>query len=265
MDFSKIKSFTIPEGNVKSLHINGVLFWSVESEPGTLSPGLYGVNNSLLASWDSLVNTYGMNCEVSYTSSNYDDKTTSPYYVLTNNGELANGKKMIIGNAASIGSYAFYVCTSLENITIPDSVTSIGRGAFSGCSSLENIIIPDSVTSINAEAFHNCSSLVDIILSKYIPTLGAQFFAGCTSLVSIQIPDSVTTIYSKVWYNCANLKRVDFSSHTAIPTLAGTDSFSGTHADLQIKAPASLIDSWKNATNWSAYADKIVTEFTNEV
>ena len=47
-----------------------------------------------------------------------------------------------------IGNNAFYECTSLTEIDIPDSVTSIGEEAFLGCKSLTSIEIPDSVTSI---------------------------------------------------------------------------------------------------------------------
>ena len=47
-----------------------------------------------------------------------------------------------------IGDYAFYDCSGLTSITIPNSVTSIGESAFIFCSSLTSITIPNSVTSI---------------------------------------------------------------------------------------------------------------------
>ena len=39
----------------------------------------------------------------------------------------------------SIGNVAFYNCTKLTSITIPDGVTSIGDYAFDGCTSLNKI------------------------------------------------------------------------------------------------------------------------------
>ncbi len=58
-----------------------------------------------------------------------------------------------------IEEYAFYGCTCLTGIIIPDSVTCIGDSAFEWCNSLTGITIPDSVTSIGNRAFDECTCL----------------------------------------------------------------------------------------------------------
>ena len=62
----------------------------------------------------------------------------------------------------AIGDGAFYACSGLENVVLPDSVTSIGEYAFTDCISLEGIIIPHSVTSIGAGAFAGCEKLKNV-------------------------------------------------------------------------------------------------------
>ena len=94
-----------------------------------------------------------------------------------------NGKAV-----TSIDSSAFWFCSNLQSITIPDSVTSIGNGVFSGCTNLQNITIPDGVTSIDKNAFYLCNSLKTITFkgtcaewkSIQIGSLGKDLTIQCT-------------------------------------------------------------------------------------
>lgn len=61
-------------------------------------------------------------------------------------------------SVTSIGPAAFYGCSALTSVTIPDSITSIDHGAFDDCISLMSLVIPSSVTSIKS-AFVNCRQL----------------------------------------------------------------------------------------------------------
>ena len=168
-------------------------------------------------------------------------------------------KRIEIGDGVtSIEIYAFYGCSALASITIPDSVTSIGNGAFYDCSALASITIPDSVTSIKSYAFYGCSALASITIPDSVTSIGNGAFYDCSALASITIPDSVTSIGTNVFYGCKGIAFYDFTSHTTVPTLASTNTFTGIPADCQIRVPAALVDAWKAATNWSTYADYIV-------
>ena len=54
---------------------------------------------------------------------------------------------------ASIGSYAFYNCTNLVNVTIPNGVTEIRGQAFYKCANLENVMIPKEVLQETFESY----------------------------------------------------------------------------------------------------------------
>jgi len=71
-----------------------------------------------------------------------------------------NLKEVNLTKAESIGTKAFYNCSSLTNVFIPNTVTSIGYSTFDGCSSLKSVIIPNSVTSIGGSLFRDCGILI---------------------------------------------------------------------------------------------------------
>ena len=182
-----------------------------------------------------------------------------------------NGKGIIVfdGNITSIGGGAFYGCSSLTSVTIPNSVTSIGNNAFRGCSSLKSFYgkfasadnrclvvdgalnsfaigcgateytIPDSVTKISEGAFYNCSSLTNIA-----------------------IPESVTSIGDYAFYNCRGLKSVYCKATT--PPTGGVDMFVYNASTRQIYVPTNSVEAYKSATNWETYNEKIIGYNFNE-
>ena len=115
---------------------------------------------------------------------------------------------IIPDSVTSIGGKAFCVCSGLTSITIPDSVTSIGYGAFDGCSGLTSITIPNSVTSIGRETFQDCSGLTSITIPNSVTSIGDRAFCGCSGLTSITIPNSVTSIGYLAFGGCHSLTSI---------------------------------------------------------
>ena len=127
----------------------------------------------------------------------YDFQSGDLYYNITSN----------------VAPYTVEVTSGIDysgDITIPSSVTyngityavtSIEYYAFYGCSSLTSVTIPNSVTSIGSNAFRNCSSLTSITIPNSVTSIGWSAFEGCSSLTSVTIPNSVTSIESNAFYN----------------------------------------------------------------
>jgi len=110
---------------------------------------------------------------------------------------------------STIGNNAFYYCTGMTSIVIPNSIDSISNGAFQGCSSLTSIDIPISVKSIGNAAFYGCSNLLNIEIPNSVKSIGDMLFIYCTSLTNVTLGNSVKSIGNSAFNRCTSLTSID--------------------------------------------------------
>lgn len=160
----------------------------------------------------------------------------------------------------TIGSYAFRFCLSLATISFP-KCTTINGSAFYNCSSLTTASFPEC-TSIDAYAFHSCTNLTTISFPE-CTFIGNYAFSNCSNLTTVSFP-KCTSIGSSIFSNCQKLESV-YLMGSSIPTL-GTGVFNSTPITVStylgyfgsIYVPSSLLASYKTATNWATYSNRMV-------
>ena len=157
-------------------------------------------------------------------------------------GVKINGFRFdVVDGKVSIGSFAFYNCSALRSLTIPQGVTSIGASAFSNCYALSNIVIPDTVETIESKSFNCCRSATKIVIGSGCHTIGdgAFRFNGTGGSQNNYI------------VVCYALTPPNLGGSTVFNNAANVNIF------VPYSADHSVLDAYKLATNWSAYASKI--------
>lgn len=100
--------------------------------------------------------------------------------------------KFDFSDASSIQKFAFYNCSGLKDIEIPEKIKTINEYAFSGCKGIKTLKIPGTVTEIGKWAFANCTGLEEFDIEEGVQTIGDYAFAGCENLKTMILPKSIS-------------------------------------------------------------------------
>lgn len=140
----------------------------------------------------------------------------------------------------SIGSFAFFNCTAIKAISIPDKVQNIYEKAFYNCTSLRLVDISDNLTFIGKSAFYNCEKIEAISLPDSLETISEKAFYLCRNITSIVVPQNVKVIGRQAFAYCENLIRVEINTKniTSIPEWC----FYGCQNLAQIKLPETVTE-----------------------
>ena len=121
-------------------------------------------------------------------------------------------------------SFASFMATGLQSISLPNSLLTIGNLAFNSCEALSEVIIPENVTTLGDEAFSSCTALSSVTLPSSLSSIGDGIFGECSSLQSVTFADGTLSIKSKLFKNLKGLKTVTIPS--SVKSI-GAEAFSG--------------------------------------
>lgn len=163
-----------------------------------------------------------------------DTVTTARQYAFAYIDDLMTVR---LSNLKSIGVSCFRYCPNLESVDLPNLSGTLQTYSFQNGYKLKTVNIP-KITAITTSAFQNCEELERLELGNIGSISGTNVFNGCAKLTALIIRRTATSV--------TTLGNVN--------TFTGTPIASGTG---YIYVPATLVDSYKAATNWSSFAAQI--------
>ena len=190
--------------------------------------------------------------------------------------DTINGKKVVC-----IGPSAFWECTTLKEVIIPEGITDIGESAFNGCTFLSSITIPKSVIRIGGGAFTDTpwlkaqikkeplfivnDILVDgtayagnAVIPDNVVSICDGAFRNNNTLTGVVISNGISAIGSGTFMNCIGLRNVDIPDSV---TTIGYDVFNNCTGLTSIKLPKTLKDIYGNVfLNCSKLKDIVLPE-----
>lgn len=175
--------------------------------------------------------------------------------------------RMISGTLTTFSSDAvtevsqcgFAYQTKLTSVSLPNAI-GISSEGFLGCRALTSINFP-SLKQIGYRAFRYCPFTEFITTESFNSRLDTSTFENCDNLQKVDFYHINSVGISNYALAAKNLVTAIFRQTDYVPT-AGNAIFGGNTTKMNngegyIYVPASMVDAYKAAKNWSTYADQI--------
>ena len=132
----------------------------------------------------------------------------------------------------AVGAHMFAYNEAVESVKLPEGIRSIGNMAFFKCTHLQGIEIPEGVTMIDECCFGGCEALSEVKLPSSLEEVGRFGFLACTQLKEIVFGDELKAIGPGAFQMCASLSKVSIPAGQNVTI--EEDSFAGCSPELQI-------------------------------
>ena len=128
------------------------------------------------------------NLSVAEDNHNYDSRNNCNAIIETATNTLVRGciNTIVPNDIKIIGDYAFYYCSDLPKITLPEGIISIGYEAFGWCSNLTSITLPSTLKSIDGFAL-SLTGISSITIPASVETIGERALNHCPNLTTITV------------------------------------------------------------------------------
>lgn len=160
-------------------------------------------------------------------------------------------------NIANSASFVYSSCFEyklVETVDLPNCLY-VGSKAFYYCANLTTVNLP-ACTTLYQLAFRNCGNLSYISLPNVV-RLSSYCLGYCSALETISLP-KCSYVSQRAFYSCTNLQTIYMGTErSVVATMTHSNALSGCSALQSIYVPASLVDAYKKASNWSYYSSKI--------
>lgn len=92
---------------------------------------------------------------------------------------------------------AFSNYSSIESITLPNTIHVIPESLFEGCSNLHDCNIPRSINTIESKAYKDCTNLDTLFIGTNVKSIASDAFEGCNNLDIICYKGSYAETHAK--------------------------------------------------------------------
>lgn len=164
---------------------------------------------------------------------------------------------MSASKLTTISAEAFYGCSRLRNVTLPETITTIQYRAFNS-TAINFITLPEGLTDIDDNSFAE-TPMIAVEMPRNVRTIGSGAFRDCSKMKSVSLSPAMESLGSESFANDRAIKSISVSC-TVPPTVEDNAFNNLRYRDILVAVPSAKYRDYLNAPGWGAF-----TQLSNSI